>query len=642
MPSLSANELTLTIKAADQASATLKKVQKELDSVGSSSSKAGKEANGLSRFWGSATGSSIALAKGIGIAGVAVGALASVGMGSLINYTLRSTREVQGYVASIKGLTANTAEASDVMKSMIDYVQGKPFDRVEVLGAARNLLVFGRSAAETKADIELLGRASIISGKDIGGLSQIFGRVASSGRLMNDDFNQLMYAGVNIGKTLSEDLGLSMKDLRGEMEDGNVTFEQFRAALERALPADAVEANSNTIDNKLLSLQSSFRNLGFSILGVDFSKVDGSGQPLVKEGGVLDRGIQLIAELTKLLKDPAVQAGFQLIGEAAAKAAGVGLKLFVEGVKALPGILGWLRDNAPMVASVIGGAMTPVLILLGVAAWGAAAGFIAMNWPILALIAIGALLGAAINWLVGKFGGWGVVMEKVKGIGQTVHDFFTQTLPNGIATAFQWIVGKAMWLKDNFWETVGFIIGFFATLPIKLPIYVFNAIVGIINWLRNVNWGEVFQKIGDAFGKVWDWMWGVGQKLWDKLSGMDWGQIFTNLGKGLANGVLGLIEGAINGALHGLPGKPKVSLPRFATGTNFAPGGLAWVGERGPELVNLPRGSQVKTASQSRQISERAAQGRAAGVNVTQNIYNQVDYDRGIQEIGFRLRARVA
>ncbi len=34
-------------------------------------------------------------------------------------------------------------------------------------------------------------------------------------------------------------------------------------------------------------------------------------------------------------------------------------------------------------------------------------------------------------------------------------------------------------------------------------------------------------------------------------------------------------------------------IPGFANGTNFAPGGLALVGERGPELVNLPRGSQV-------------------------------------------------
>lgn len=35
------------------------------------------------------------------------------------------------------------------------------------------------------------------------------------------------------------------------------------------------------------------------------------------------------------------------------------------------------------------------------------------------------------------------------------------------------------------------------------------------------------------------------------------------------------------------------SVPAFANGTNFAPGGMALVGERGPEIVNLPRGSQV-------------------------------------------------
>ncbi|MFK4622920.1 phage tail tape measure family protein [Bradyrhizobium diazoefficiens] len=34
-------------------------------------------------------------------------------------------------------------------------------------------------------------------------------------------------------------------------------------------------------------------------------------------------------------------------------------------------------------------------------------------------------------------------------------------------------------------------------------------------------------------------------------------------------------------------------IPGFAEGTDSAPGGLAWVGENGKELVNLPRGSQV-------------------------------------------------
>ncbi|WP_309086468.1 phage tail length tape measure family protein [Chelativorans sp.] len=36
-----------------------------------------------------------------------------------------------------------------------------------------------------------------------------------------------------------------------------------------------------------------------------------------------------------------------------------------------------------------------------------------------------------------------------------------------------------------------------------------------------------------------------------------------------------------------------VGIPSYARGTNNHPGGLAWVGEKGRELVNLPRGSQV-------------------------------------------------
>jgi hypothetical protein len=55
---------------------------------------------------------------------------------------------------------------------------------------------------------------------------------------------------------------------------------------------------------------------------------------------------------------------------------------------------------------------------------------------------------------------------------------------------------------------------------------------------------------------------------------------------------------SIGGALSSVSGQLDAigtykPLPGFAAGTNFAPGGLAIVGERGPELVNLRRGSQV-------------------------------------------------
>lgn len=40
----------------------------------------------------------------------------------------------------------------------------------------------------------------------------------------------------------------------------------------------------------------------------------------------------------------------------------------------------------------------------------------------------------------------------------------------------------------------------------------------------------------------------------------------------------------------------------FASGTNYAPGGLSLVGEQGPELVNIPRGSQVYSNRQTQNM----------------------------------------
>lgn len=46
----------------------------------------------------------------------------------------------------------------------------------------------------------------------------------------------------------------------------------------------------------------------------------------------------------------------------------------------------------------------------------------------------------------------------------------------------------------------------------------------------------------------------------------------------------------------------------YAKGTNYAPGGMAVIGEHGPELVNLPKGSKVDTASQTRsKLKEESA-----------------------------------
>lgn len=64
-------------------------------------------------------------------------------------------------------------------------------------------------------------------------------------------------------------------------------------------------------------------------------------------------------------------------------------------------------------------------------------------------------------------------------------------------------------------------------------------------------------------------------------------------------GDIGQTLGSINGSVEQAQNNYK-NIPRYARGTTFHPGGMALVGEEGPELVALPTGSRVYTASQSR------------------------------------------
>lgn len=58
----------------------------------------------------------------------------------------------------------------------------------------------------------------------------------------------------------------------------------------------------------------------------------------------------------------------------------------------------------------------------------------------------------------------------------------------------------------------------------------------------------------------------------------------------------GMLSGMMSGLGH------LLGIPGYAGGTSYAPGGAAIVGESGPELINLPRGSQVIPSGQTRQM----------------------------------------
>jgi hypothetical protein len=124
----------------------------------------------------------------------------------------------------------------------------------------------------------------------------------------------------------------------------------------------------------------------------------------------------------------------------------------------------------------------------------------------------------------------------------------------------------------------------------------------------------------------------------------------AELMRALLDGVSKTLANAVADAGSGTDSswiKTAVSLltGSFATGTNYAPGGMAMVGERGPELVNLPRGSTV-TPHGLADIRPRASAGPVVinadftGAVVTQELI--ADFRRYADEVGARAAAEGA
>jgi hypothetical protein len=102
-----------------------------------------------------------------------------------------------------------------------------------------------------------------------------------------------------------------------------------------------------------------------------------------------------------------------------------------------------------------------------------------------------------------------------------------------------------------------------------------------------------------------------------------------NLGDVAKNVFLNLIQQILTQTLQkeALPGLEAAGsallhfIPGFAGGTNSAPGGLALVGEKGPELVNLPRGASVAPTFKTLDaLSAMRAPNASRPGNVTLNV----------------------
>lgn len=163
---------------------------------------------------------------------------------------------------------------------------------------------------------------------------------------------------------------------------------------------------------------------------------------------------------------------------------------------------------------------------------------------------------------------------------QSLNEVGKAALSSGIGDAFN-SIGEALATGGNFIDAAG------------------NAILSVMaNFLNQL--GQMFIKEGIA-----QIAFGVAQNL--ILPGSGANRVAGGVGMIAAGGLISIAGGAAGARGKGKSAKDPVKPIRaFATGGYNLPSGMALVGERGPEIVNLPTGSDVYNNNKTMGMLSRA------------------------------------
>lgn len=302
-----------------------------------------------------------------------------------------------------------------------------------------------------------------------------------------------------------------------------------------------------------------------------------------------------------------------------------------------------LEPYFPIIAGAIVGGLVPAFVALGVSIWTALA-------PLLPFIAAGALLGFGVKLLIDHFGGLGNVMKQLQPVFQALHQFWSQMLLPALTEVWKAFSERLLPSLKRLWDilepilmpvlkALGIIIGVVIIAQIMLFVKALEIGIGwlsnIVNWIGNaINW---VKGLADWFGKIPGMISSAFSSIYDNMT-KPFSKAFDFI-KDIPGKIVGAV-GNIGQLLHdklgdwdipGPLGKVKDVIPGFASGvTNFS-GGLAIVGERGPELVNLPRGADVIPNSDipssftgGRLLAATGGQDAAGGPSVTINFDPQI------------------
>lgn len=545
--------------------AQLRSAGRSVDSLGNSLGSAAQQSSGLTQATNLAQGSLFGLAAAGRVAALGLGAAtaATVTLGVKFNATMESNsiafEQFAGGVEGSKRLT----------KDLFDIASKTPFSFEDITTAARRFLAFGYTVEDTKGLLKDMGDTLAFTGggtDEILRVTKAFGDIQARGRLFQQEINQLTNAGIPAVRILTEELSLSQEQLRNIGKAG-ISSEDAIAALRRGMQktfAGGQEKYLATFNGQLQRLKD---NLSFAAGEATESSVF---EPLKKALKGLN---DVIDDPKKVNKFKGAFEGFvKVVGGVFAGAFLVAKTMFISLLDALKPAQPFLENVLlPLLKGfagvIIGGLVAAFVLFIGalkifttiLGGIGSAFGWVDEHlFPLKAVltgigIVLGYVFGPGLLSMLGKASkGVSTVGGVVAGLG-TPFKIAVKSI-RGMGGAFGWVLRKISGFLTKI-PVIGVTLGnAFLKLGVKVGNFLFLGIKGTLVKILSTA-GALVAGVGDSIRTF------LNEK--------------TPFGDTVDIGIT------------------SFKIPALATGGYIQSGGMALVGERGPEVVTLPRGAQV-------------------------------------------------
>lgn len=216
---------------------------------------------------------------------VAIGGVFAAGkIVSGIKSIVKSAADFEKLQVSFTTFLGSAEKANRVLGQLEKFSIVTPFTIDQVNEAGKSLLAFGIAAEDLQPSLKSIGDIAAGTGKDFNELAVIYGKARVQGTLFAEDINQLTEAGVPVIDEFARLMGVSTGEVKKLGSEGKITFDLLEQAFQDMTTDggqffNLMEKQSKTVAGRISTLEGNFqllqRRLGQEMMPVVEAAIEG-------------------------------------------------------------------------------------------------------------------------------------------------------------------------------------------------------------------------------------------------------------------------------------------------------------------------------------------------------------------------------